>query len=115
MWGNPRKKDLEQMESAYKQNLGVESENPLILGHFFLGKNDWYIAEYNSKKEIMYGFIIPNGYHQFAEWGSVRYQGSKDSLMEMRIEFIHVVFDRIFRPIQLSDLKKQLDRDRQNA
>ena len=83
MWNPPTKTDLSALPSLYATE-EIHPKDKKILMHLFIGGCDWYIAEYNSKSQIFFGFAVLNGDLQMAEWGYF-------SLDELRAIDVHGV------------------------
>ncbi len=56
----------------------TRAKDVMIYEHFFLFGSDWYIAEYNPKDKVMFGYAILNGDYQNAEWGCMSYTELRD-------------------------------------
>jgi hypothetical protein len=78
--------------------------------HFFLGNNDWYIAEYGGK-DTFFGFVCLNGWTDCAEWGYISYT----ELRELRVKQpIGIDGQRMFIPLEVDrdlywESKKAID------
>ena len=72
---------LVQLPGIYETE-DTEIEDKIIHLHFFIGSSHWYIAEYDPKHRIFFGYAILNGDTRMAEWGYIPY----DELRQIRIE-----------------------------
>lgn len=68
MWNPPSQGDLAMLPALYSTE-PIPPAKKLIHIHFFLGGSDWYVAEYDSKERLFFGFVVLNGDHEIAEWG----------------------------------------------
>ena len=73
----PSLEELAKIPSLYYSE-NTSAKDVLIYEHFFLFGSDWYIAEYDPKEQIMFGFVILNSDYQNAEWGSIYYPELRD-------------------------------------
>ena len=53
MWNEPSPKELEKLPELYATEERRTREIDIHL-HFFLGANDWYIAEYDRNDRVFY-------------------------------------------------------------
>ncbi len=67
--------------------------------------SDWYIAEYDPKDQIMYGFAILNGDYQNAEWGYMSYQ----KLRDLKVKGFQVYSDLYWKPKKAQYIDKIVD------
>lgn len=64
---------LEEQVATIPQLRKTESvplEEKIIYAHFFLAGSDWYIAEWDGKREL-FGYAVLNNDHVMAEWGYI--------------------------------------------
>ena len=85
MWNKPTVKQLAALPSLYsteKQKLDKKN----IVMHFFIGGTDWFIAEYDPKERLFFGYTILNNDLEMAEWGYI----SLDELQSLKVRNIEV-------------------------
>ena len=73
----PNEEELKRIPKLYETD-SIHLKDKLIYEHFFIFSSDWYIAEYDPKDKIMFGFAILNDDYQNAEWGYVSYEELRD-------------------------------------
>lgn len=62
-----------------------------IKAHFFGGRSDWFVTEYDPEEDLAFGFCNPMGDMQMAEWGYV----SIAELRDVRIAgWLRIEYDR---------------------
>jgi len=117
MWAKPTKKDLLKLEKNREEQLKDKNGDTIILAHFFMGSNDWYIVDYNPKTEAMFGYCVLNGNLQNAEWGTIFYQQDKNNpmtkknnLMDLKLSFVEVDFDKHFKPTSFKKIYRELEK-----
>ena len=79
MWNEPLPDELKEVPPLYATEERRTRDIEIYM-HFFLGRSDWYIAEYDEKDRIFFGYTILNGDLENAEWGFI----SLDELREVR-------------------------------
>ena len=77
LWNEPTLEELARIPPLYATE-NVALKDKLIYEHFFIFSSDWYIAEYDPKSQIMFGFAILNEDYQNAEWGYIDYKELKE-------------------------------------
>jgi len=102
MWNEPTEEDLKALPKLYSTD-GVPLPETMIHMHFFLGGNDWYVAEFNPEDETFFGYAILNDDYQNAEWGYV----SLDELKSVRTtNGMEVDRDCHWKPTKASKIEK---------
>ncbi|MFA6100412.1 MAG: hypothetical protein WC750_06125 [Patescibacteria group bacterium] len=89
MWSEPTEKQLSAIPAMYSTE-NVPLKDKVIHMHFFLGGSDWYVAEYDPKERMFFGFVILNNDLECAEWGPFSY----DELKTLRAGFVQMDRDR---------------------
>ena len=100
MWNAPTKEQLSLIPTLYASE-HIPAEEKIIHAHFFLGSNDWFIAECDEAGEICFGFAILNGDYRNAEWGYV----SLSELKAVSIQGIEVDFDLYWTPAPANQIR----------
>ena len=85
MWNKPTSKQLAALPSLYSTEK-VSLDSKKIVMHFFIGGTDWFIAEYNPKERLFFGYTILNDDIEMAEWGYI----SLDELLKLKVGRIEV-------------------------
>ena len=81
----------------------IPFKDKVIYGHFFLGKSDWYVAEYDPDKRLFFGYAVLNGDYQNAEWGYISY----DELLDLKIgPGFEVEWDKNWKPKKANEINK---------
>ena len=102
MWNEPSPKELEKLPELYATEERRTREIDIYL-HFFLGASDWYIAEYDEKDRVFFGYAILNDDLQNSEWGYV----SHDELRDVRTpQGIEVDRDLYWRVRKASEVER---------
>lgn len=101
MWNEPTEKQLEKLPKLYETE-EIPIKNKIIHMHFFIFATDWFIAEYDSKNKIFWGFVILNGDEQNAEWGYIPFSEIK----EINISGIEVDRDLYWQPREAKEIEK---------
>ena len=102
MWNKPSKAELSKVPKLYETE-NIKSSDKLIFFHFFISGTDWYIAEYESKDDLFFGFTILNNDYQNAEWGYF----SLDELHDVRVRgVLEVDRDLCWVPKKTRDIDK---------
>ena len=87
MWNQPTKKQLAKIPNLYSnENDTVSLRDVKIHMHLFIGGTDWYVAEYDEKEDLLWGFCVLNNDLQNAEWG----YASLDELKGIRVRGVDV-------------------------
>ena len=68
MWNEPKAKDLATIPGFYETE-NIPAAEKMIHAHFFVGGSDWYVAEYDPKSRMFFGYVILNNDYDMAEWG----------------------------------------------
>jgi hypothetical protein len=100
MWNVPTEKELSKLPKFYETE-NVKLADKKIFFHFFMAGCDWYIAEYNPKESLFFGYTILNKDYQNAEWGYISFK----ELKGLKISFIEVDRDLFW------DIKKASEID----
>ena len=53
-------------------------KDKIIYEHFFIFSSDWYIAEYDPRSQVMFGYAILNEDYQNSEWGYIPFDELRD-------------------------------------
>ncbi|MBF0540451.1 MAG: DUF2958 domain-containing protein [Nitrospirae bacterium] len=77
MWNQPTAKQLAKIPALYSTE-EVALKGKKIYMHFFIGGSDWYIAEYDEKNGLFFGYAILNNDLEMGEWGYFSFQELKD-------------------------------------
>lgn len=101
MWNEPSPAQLARLPALYATESTPWPEK-LIYEHFFLGASDWYMAEYDPKQRIFFGFAILNADFDNAEWGYTSYR----ELRALRVRGIEVERDLHWRVRKASEVDK---------
>ena len=83
MWNPPSEKSLRKIPRLYETE-DIEVREKLIYLHFFLGSNDWFVAEYDGE-DLFFGFACLNGWKDLAEWGYISFQELKELKVRHKI------------------------------
>ena len=75
MWNEPTPQQLAGIPGLYKTE-DISIDDKIIYLHFFIGRCDWYIAEFDGT-DIFFGYANL-GDPQNAEWGYISLQELKD-------------------------------------
>lgn len=84
MWNTPDQERLDKISRLYETE-HVPVEDKLIHLHFFLGSNDWFVAEFDGKDKF-FGYVVLNDDHTNAEWGNFRFS----ELKEIKVDPVEV-------------------------
>ena len=76
MWNTPSKQTLAKIPGLYKTE-DVSLKGKQIYLHFFIGRSDWYVAEYDGDT-LFWGFTILNNDLEMAEWGYISFTELKE-------------------------------------
>jgi hypothetical protein len=76
MWNIPTIERLAKIPRLYETE-DIPLKDKLIYLHFFIGRCDWYIAEYDGD-DLFFGFAILNNDYEMAEWGYISFSELKD-------------------------------------
>ena len=101
MWNKPSSEELNKIPKFYETE-SIPLKEKIIYMHFFIGGCDWYAAEYDSEKQLFFGFAILNNDYEMAEWGYF----SLKELCELKISFLEVDRDLHFIPMQAKNIDK---------
>ena len=101
IWNQPTQQVLERIPKLYATE-ETALKDKLLYQHFFIFSSDWYIAEYDPKEEIMFGFAILNNDFQNAEWGYVSYS----ELSELNVNGFEVDRDLYWKPKKAGLIEK---------
>lgn len=96
--------ELMKIPELYKTE-NIPAKDKMIHEHFFLFECDWYIAEYDPKSDIFFGYVILNGDYQNAEWGYVDYS----ELRDLNIGGFEVSRDMDWYPKKAGYIEKIID------
>ncbi len=101
MWAKPTKKDFANMP-AMASNENTKLADIIIVGHFFVASCDWYIAEYNPKEQLFFGYVNL-GNDELSEWGYFSYK----ELQSLKVSgFMEVDFDKYWDKVAASEIDK---------
>jgi len=100
MWNIPTKEELKQIPKLYETEKTALPDK-LVYLHFFIAGSDWFIVEYDSKKEIFFGYAVLNNDYQCAEWGYISFK----ELKELKIDFVEVDRDLHWKIKKVSEIK----------
>ena len=101
MWNQPTQKELSTLPKLYETENTKPADKTIFL-HFFIGGTDWYIAEYDPKEELFFGFTILNNDYQMAEWGYISFR----ELKELKISYLEVDRDLYWRKRKASEVEQ---------
>lgn len=74
----------------------------MVYLHLFLGGCHWYIAEYDPKTRVMFGFAVLFENYQDAEWGFI----PLDDLVDTKWRgFMEVEYNPYFRPMKAGEIE----------
>ena len=68
LWNEPTLEELAQIPPLYSTDK-IPAQDKIIYEHFFIFSSDWYIAEYDPRSRIFFGYVILQDDFQNAEWG----------------------------------------------
>ena len=68
MWNEPTKEQLAKIPKLYETE-NVSLREKLIYLHFFIGGCDWFVAEFDERENLFWGYAILNNDLEMAEWG----------------------------------------------
>lgn len=71
MWNIPSQERLSKIPRLYETE-NQRLEDKLIYLHFFMGKCDWYISEFDGD-DTFFGYAILNGDYNNADWGYISF------------------------------------------
>jgi hypothetical protein len=101
MWNKPTEKQLSAMPRLYSTE-NVSTQNKVIYMHFFMGGNDWYMAEYDPSEKLFFGYTVLNADWDNAEWGYI----SLEELKSIKQGFVEVDRDLHWKKTKFKDIKK---------
>ena len=101
IWNQPTQQVLERIPKLYSTE-ETALKDKLIYEHFFIFSSDWYIAEYDPKEEIMFGFAILNEDYQNAEWGNIYYP----ELLELNVQGFEIDRESDWQVKKASEIEK---------
>lgn len=101
MWNEPTLEELARIPPLYSTE-NVPLRNKIIHEHFFIFSSDWYVAEYDPRDQIFFGFAILQNDYQNAEWGYVSYQ----ELKELKVMGIEVDRELGWKVKKASEIEK---------
>ena len=101
MWNEPTLEDLAKIPKLYETE-SITAKDKLIYEHFFILSSDWYIAEYDPKNKLMFGFAILNNDYQNAEWGYIDF----NELNELNVYGFQVERDMEWYPKKASSIDR---------
>ena len=68
MINRPTESELAQLcEIPAAENTPLEER--VVHMHFFLGNSAWYMAGYDPRSQVFYGYVIPDNDYARAGWG----------------------------------------------
>lgn len=77
----------------------------MIHQRYFIGGNDWYVAEYDPNDRLFFGYAVLNNDFQNAEWGYT----SLDELANINVWGIEVDRDIHWKPrrfVEIGDIPR---------
>ncbi len=102
MWNRPSEKELSKIPALYSTDK-IDCPDKIIHLHFFIGSNDWFIVEYDSKNQLFFGFAILNRDLQNSEWGYISFR----ELCEIEVGgFLEVDRDLYFTPKKAKEVER---------
>jgi hypothetical protein len=101
MWNKPIREDLEVIPHLYSTE-NTPLKEKVIYEHFFIGGCDWYVAEYDPKEQLFFGFAILNNDLEMAEWGYISFE----ELIDLKVSFLEVDRDLHFKPTKAENIDK---------
>jgi hypothetical protein len=93
MLNRPSEEELNRLPKLY-QTSDVTIKDKIIHQHYFMGANDWYMAEYCPHNRDFYGYTVRNNDHRSADWGYT----SLNELAHMNIRGTQVDRDLHWEP-----------------
>ena len=101
MWNEPSEQELEKLPKLYEiESVGLDEK--VMQMHFFFGGSDWYVAEYDRKDRLFFGYAILNNNYQNAEWGYISY----DELRSISVRGFEIDRDLHWKPEKASGIDK---------
>lgn len=100
MWNKPSKEQLAQIPTLYA-NEHINLEDKIIYLHFFLGRCDWYVAEFDGQ-DTFFGYVNLGDPHN-AEWGYFSFS----ELQEINIKGFEIDTDLYWQPTKFSEILKE--------
>lgn len=101
MWNKPSDEVLARMPRLYSTE-GTVLKNKIIYEHFFLGGNDWYMAEYCPKDREFFGYAVLNADWRNSEWGYISF----DELIKINVRGFEVDRDLYWSPKKFWDIQE---------
>ena len=107
MWNPPSESILRKTPKLYDTE-NVEVKEKLIYLHFFVGCNDWFVAEYDGEA-VFFGFAYLNGWKDCAGWGYISF--NKLRVLKVRqsfggkVGYLEVEFDEHWNARKAKDVK----------
>jgi hypothetical protein len=101
MWNEPSWDILEKLPKLYETEK-IPVKDKIIHMHFFIFGTDWYVAEYDPKEKIFWGFVILNEDYQNAEWGYF----ALEELQGIRYGGIEIDRDLFWQPRTAAEVDK---------
>lgn len=99
MWNTPTPENLANIPRLYETE-DIPLKDKMIYLHFFIGRFDWYIAEYDGD-DIFFGYANL-GDDLNAEWGYIGFS----ELKEIKIHGIEIDCDLHWTLQRASEVKK---------
>ena len=101
MWNEPSDTELAKLPRIYASD-HVPLEEVVIHQHFFLGGSDWYMAEYDPRDRLFFGYAILNNDLVNAEWGYTSY----DELRGINLRGLEVDRDLHWKRTRVRDIER---------
>ena len=98
MWNEPTIKQLSEIPGLYETQ-EIPPMNRVIHMHFFFGRYDWYIAEYDGK-DSFFAYTILNRDMENAVWGYISYK----ELKELNKNGVEITRDINWKPKKASEI-----------
>jgi hypothetical protein len=99
MWNEPTIKQLSKIPGLYQTE---KIKDKKIYTHFFIAGTDWFVAEYDPKENLFFGYTILNNDNENAEWGYFSFQEIKD----IKMGFIEVDRDLYWQVKKTSEVEQ---------
>src|SRR3990172_8971022 len=98
MWNEPSPEELARLPKLYSTE-STRAEDKIIHMKFFLGPATWYVAEYEPKERLFFGYA-DLGDPVNAEWGYIPF----DELRELNVHGVEVDRNLYWKPKKFREL-----------
>jgi hypothetical protein len=102
MWNEPTPEKLAKLPRLYETEKAPLKDKPIYL-HFFIGRCDWFIAEYDGE-DLFFGYAIL-GDSRFGEWGYISFKELKQIRVPPGIEVDCEVFDPPLKASEIEEIR----------